>query len=107
MIVVGDGDVIRSQRKKSTGEVFPLGYDRYTNQQFGNKRFVLNCIDYLCDESGIIEVRGKDITLRLLNKAKIKKEKSQWQLLNTMVPVMLVLLFGMVNRLIRKRKYES
>lgn len=105
MIVVADGDVIKNQRKKSTGEIYPLGYNRYTNQQYGNKRFVLNCIDYLCDASGLIEVRGKEITLRLLNKAKIKKEKSKWQMINMAVPLALVLLFGGVNRVIRKKKY--
>lgn len=107
MIVISDGDVIRNQRKKSTGEIFPLGYDRYTNQQFGNKRFVLNCIDYLCDDSGLIEVRGKEITLRLLNKAKMKREKLQWQVINMVVPIALVLLFGFINGMIRKRKYAA
>jgi ABC-2 type transport system permease protein len=107
MIVVSDGDVIRNQRKKSTGEIYPLGYNRYTNQQFGNKRFLLNCIDYLCDESGIIEVRGKEITLRLLDKARIKQEKTKWQLINTLLPVALIVLFGYINLIIRKRKYAA
>ncbi len=107
MIVVADGDVIRNQRKKSTGEIFPLGYNRYTNQQFGNKRFVLNCMDYLCDDSGIIEVRGKEITLRLLNKAKVKKEKAMWQSVNLLLPLLVVLLFGGINRWIRKRRYTK
>jgi len=107
MIVISDGDVIRNQRKKSTGEIFPLGYDRYTQQQFGNKRFILNCIDFLCDDSGIIEVRGKEITLRLLNRAKVKAEKLQWQLINMIVPVFIILLFGFANNIIRKRKYTT
>ena len=105
MIVISDGDVIRNQRKKSTGEVFPLGYDRYTQQQFGNKRFFLNCVDFLCDDSGIIEVRGKEITLRLLNKAKVKSEKFEWQLINMVVPIVVILLFGFVNGYVRKKKY--
>jgi ABC-2 type transport system permease protein len=107
MIVVSDGDVIRNQRKKSTGEVFPLGYNRYTNQQFGNKRFILNCVDFLCDDSGLIEVRSKEITLRLLNKAKMKREKLQWQLINMVAPIALILLFGFINGVIRKRRYAS
>lgn len=105
MIVISDGDLIRNQRKRTTGEIFPLGYDRYTNQQFGNKRFLLNCLDYLCDDSGIIEVRSKEITLRLLNKGKFKKEKTMWQIINMGCPIIMVLLFGFVNSLIRKRKY--
>jgi ABC-2 type transport system permease protein len=66
---------------------------------------VLNCIDYLCDDSGIIEVRGKEITLRLLNKGKIKKEKGTWQAINMLAPLALVLFFGGINRWVRKRKY--
>ncbi len=106
MIVVADGDVIRNQRKQSTGEIFPLGYDRYTNQQFGNKRFILNCMDYLCDDSGIIEVRAKEIKLRLLDKGKLKKDRLQWQLINMVTPLLLLLLFGGINKWIRKRKYS-
>ncbi len=106
MIVISDGDIIRNQRKKSTGEIFPLGYNRYTNQQFGNKRFILNCVDYLCDNSGIIEVRGKEITLRLLNKAKVKQEKTKWQIINIGAPLIIILIFGVTNQWIRKRKYE-
>lgn len=105
MIVVADGDVIRNQRKKTTGEIFPLGYNRYTRQQYGNKRFVLNCVDYLCDDSQLIEVRGKEIAIRLLNKAKVKREKVQWQVINMLLPIGIILLFGLANGYIRKRKY--
>jgi ABC-2 type transport system permease protein len=105
MIVVSDGDVIRNQRKESTGEIFPLGYDRYTNQQFGNKRFLLNCMDYLCDDSGIIEVRAKEIKLRLLDKGRLKTERLKWQLVNLFIPIAIMLIFGLVNKIIRKRKY--
>ena len=76
MIVFSDGDVIRNQFSKSSGEVYPLGYDRYTREQFGNKKLILNCVDFLCDDSGIIEIRGKEITLRLLDKGLIKKERT-------------------------------
>ena len=105
MIVIADGDVIRNQRKESTGEIFPLGYDRYTNQQFGNKRFLLNCMDYLCDDSGIIEVRAKEIKLRLLDKGKLKTERLKWQLVNLFIPIAIMLIFGLINKMIRKRKY--
>jgi gliding-associated putative ABC transporter substrate-binding component GldG len=107
MIVIADGDVIRNQFKQSTGEVFPLGFDRYTNEQFGNKKFIQNCIDYLCDDSGIIEIRAKEITLRLLDKGKIKKEKLYWTVINTCLPIVFILLFGVCNHYIRKRKYTK
>lgn len=107
MIVVSDGDVIRNQRKQSTGEIFPLGYDRYTNQQFGNKRFILNCMDYLCDDSGIIEVRAKEIKLRLLDKGKLKSERTKWQLINMVAPLLLLVVFGGINKWYRNRKYAA
>ncbi|MFN7313315.1 MAG: gliding motility-associated ABC transporter substrate-binding protein GldG [Bacteroidota bacterium] len=107
MIVVADGDIIRNQRKQSTGEIFPLGYDRYTNQQFGNKRFVLNCMDYLLDDSGIIEVRAKEFKLRLLDKGKLKSQRTRWQIINMVIPIALIVLFGVINHYIRKRKYAS
>ena len=105
MIIKSDGDVIRNQYSQSKGQVFPLGYDRYANQQFGNKRFLLNCVDYLCDDSGIIEVRSKEVTLRLLDKAKIKREKLFWQFINIGLPIILILFFAIANNFYRKRKY--
>jgi len=105
MIIISDGDVIRNQYSQSKGQVFPLGYDRYANQQFGNKRFLLNCVDYLCDDSGIIEVRSKEVTLRLLDKAKIKREKLFWQFINIGLPIILILFFAIANNFYRKRKY--
>jgi len=61
MIVISDGDIIRNQVQQSSGRVYPLGYDRYTGQEFGNKDFILNAIDYLCDDSGLISVRSKEL----------------------------------------------
>jgi len=105
MIVISDGDVIRNQVKKSSGEVYPLGYDRYTRQQYGNKKFILNCIDYLCDDSGIIDIRNKEITLRLLDKGKVKKGRSMWTAINFLGPLLGMLIFALINFWIRKRKY--
>lgn len=107
MIVISDGDVIRNQFKKSTGEVFPLGFDRYTQETFGNKKLIQNCVDYLCDDSGIIEIRSKEITLRLLDKGKVKKERNFWVMINIGLPISLILIFGLINKWIRKRKYTS
>lgn len=107
MIVISDGDVIRNQFKKSTGEVYPLGFDRYTQETFGNKKLIQNCVDYLCDDSGIIEIRSKEITLRLLDKGKVKKERNFWVMINIGLPISLILIFGLINKWIRKRKYTS
>lgn len=113
MIVISDGDLIRNQIKRGSGEIYPLGYDRFASQTFGetvtfdNKKFILNCIDYLCDESNLIEVRTKNIELRLLDKAKVKAEKTRWQLLNMILPVFAILLFSFLNYTLRKYKYEK
>jgi ABC-2 type transport system permease protein len=114
MIVIADGDLGMNYVKRSTGEVYPLGFDRETGRQFANKKFLLNCFDYMFDESGLIDIRTKEIALRLLDKPRISapkaegetfSEKTKWQLLNTVVPVLLVLLFGLLNMWYRKRKY--
>jgi ABC-2 type transport system permease protein len=113
MIVISDGDVIKNQVKQGTGEIYPLGFDRYASQAFGepvifaNKKFILNCVDYLCDETNLIEVRTKDVELRLLNKAMVKEEKLYWQMLNMLGPISAVILFGLVNVWWRKRKYTK
>lgn len=114
MIVIADGDIAINAVKRSTGEMFPLGFDRETGRQFANKKFLLNCFDYMFDSSGLIEVRTKEINLRLLDRARINtplqegdwlKEKTKWQLINTVVPVTAVILFGIFNSWYRRRKY--
>ena len=105
MIVVGDGDVIRNGLRKSTGGIIPLGMDRYTNEVYGNKNFLLNCIDYLCDDSGLMTVRTKELRLRLLDKTKIDDSGLFWKIVNTAGPLLVIGLFGFVKFYTRKRKY--
>jgi ABC-2 type transport system permease protein len=107
MIVISDGDVIRNAIQASSGKAYPLGFDKYTNQMYGNKNFILNCMNYLCDDSGIISVRSRELTLRLLDKEKVKEQKLKWQLLNTLLPIGVILLFGMIQFFLRKRKYAN
>jgi ABC-2 type transport system permease protein len=107
MIVVSDGDVIKNQLNSKTGNPYPLGYDQYTNQTFGNKDFILNCIDYLADESGILMVRSRELKIRMLDKTKISKSKLSIQLVNTILPVILILIYGLIQLMIRKFKYTK
>jgi ABC-2 type transport system permease protein len=104
MVVVSDGDIFKNQ-VGADGSPFPLGYDRYTRQTFGNKNLLLNIADYLTDDSGLIELRNKEVQLRLLDRARIKSEKMYWQLINTVVPLFLVLIFAIFQHYIRRRKY--
>jgi ABC-2 type transport system permease protein len=105
MIIISDGDIIRNQVQYQTGRSYPLGFDKYTGQQFGNSNFVMNCIDYLCDESNLISVRSRELKIRLLDKTKIQKDKAKWQAANMVIPILIILCFGLVRGIIRKRKY--
>jgi ABC-2 type transport system permease protein len=108
MIVVADGDIIRNQVWKSGGkpEPLPLGYDRYTNQTFGNKEFILNALNYLVDEDGLISIRSRELKLRVLDRSKIRSEKIKWQLINTGLPVLVILIIGLIMFFTRKMKYS-
>ncbi len=105
MIVVSDGDVIRNQFKIPEGYPLPLGYDQYTKETFGNKAFILNALNYLTDGPGLISIRSRELKLRLLDKTKINDNLLKWQLINLLIPVILVLLTGILLVWLRKRKY--
>jgi ABC-2 type transport system permease protein len=104
-IVVADGDVIRNDVTASGGAL-PLGYDRYTRQVlYGNKEFVKNAVAYLLDDGGLIALRGKVVTMRLLDRARVVRERSAWIAVNTVAPLALLALGGLVFVAYRKRKY--
>lgn len=105
MIVISDGSVIQNDVRKSTGGIIPLGLDRYTGQVFGNKNFILNCIDYLCDDSGLMAVRSKEFKLRILDATRVSEEKFRWQLINLVVPLVLILLLAVLKFYLRRKRY--
>jgi ABC-2 type transport system permease protein len=109
MIIVADGDVIKNQLQP--GEVrptpLPLGYDRYTGQQFGNKDFILNAMNYLCDDSGLLAVRSREVKLRALDASLVEDQRLKWQLVNLVVPVLLVLGFAIAHGYWRRKKYTG
>lgn len=107
MIVIADGDIIKNQVQagESGPTYLPCGYDRFTRQQFGNRDLVLNAMNYLCDDSGLLAVRSRELKLRVLDSARVKSGKLQWQLINTAGPVILVLLFGIFQFLYRRNRY--
>ena len=105
MLIISDGDIFKNQISEKDGSVFPLGYDRYTQQSYGNKNFLLNSIDFLTDESGLIDLRSKEIKLRLLDKGKLVAEKTKWQLINTLIPIIMLVFFGIFQHIYRRRKY--
>lgn len=104
MIVIADGDIASNVMTRQGP--LAMGYNQFTNYQYANKDFILNSIEYLVNPSGILETRAKDYTLRLLDPGKVEAEKTQWQLINIGVPVLLVIVFGFVYQALRKRKYQ-
>ncbi|MCF0200777.1 MAG: gliding motility-associated ABC transporter substrate-binding protein GldG [Bacteroidales bacterium] len=107
MIVVADGDIIRNQIDVKRQMPLPLGFDQYTGVTYGNKEFILNAISYLVDGEGIIDIRSRELKVRLLDRTKIDKNRALWQVVNTVVPVALILVLGFVLAIIRKKKYSK
>jgi ABC-2 type transport system permease protein len=108
MIVISDGDIIRND-VSGTGrnaEPLPLGQEKYTGQIFGNRDFIINCLNYLVDDNGLMELRSRELKLRLIDRQKIKDEKRFWQVLNIAGPPLLVILAGLLYAFFRKRLYS-
>lgn len=107
MIVVGDGDIIRNQIDIKRKSPLPLGFDQFTSNTYANKEFIENCISYLVDGEGLIDIRSRELKIRLLDTAKAGQERTKWQLINTLVPIALIIALGFVMAFIRKKKYSK
>ena len=105
MIVVSDGDLIRNS-VSNNGDIYPLGYDRFIKYTYpGNKKFIMNSIHFLCDETGLTQLKSKEIKLRLLDKEKIKNNKTLIQLINILLPLLILLIFAFIFTKMKKKKY--
>jgi ABC-2 type transport system permease protein len=107
MIVIADGDLAINGYEYRTGSVMPLGYDKYTQRTFANKTFLLNCMNYLLDDEGLLQLRSRVVTLRLLDKKKVEVQRSKWQMTNVVWPALLVFGFGVLQFYLRRKKYSS
>ncbi len=107
MIVIADGDVAKNQFSFKEGYPLPLGFDQYTRQTFGNKELLLNALNYLCDDSGIISVRSRELKLRMLDSAKVTNQRFFWQLLNIVFPILLVAGLGIGKYWFRRRRWSG
>jgi len=106
MIVISSGDIFSNGYTAKDG-VLPIGYYQYTGEFFSNKNFLLNCLEYLTDNSGILEARSKEVKLRLLDNGRAKDEKATWQVVNVGIPIAIVLIFASGYFFFRKRRYET
>jgi ABC-2 type transport system permease protein len=107
MLVVGDGDIARNDFDVSRGAALPLGYDRVVKYKFANKDFLLNAIEYMLDDKGIIEARGKEIKLRLMDSERAKADATFFRAVNILLPLGLVGLFGAFFLWRRRKKYAN
>jgi gliding-associated putative ABC transporter substrate-binding component GldG len=106
MIVIADGDLIKNQLDKNMQPV-ELGYDQRSGNLYDNKDFLMNCVNYLLDDTGLINIRGKDLDLPLLDKEKVYQNYTRTQMITIGLPILILLLFGAMFTFIRKRKYSK
>jgi gliding-associated putative ABC transporter substrate-binding component GldG len=106
MIVISDGDLARNQLDKNMMPV-ELGYDQRTGNLYDNKDFMMNCINYLLDDTGLINIRSKDVDLPLLDKEKVYENYTVTQFITIGLPILILLVFGLAFTYIRKRKYSK
>ncbi|HTB31579.1 MAG TPA: gliding motility-associated ABC transporter substrate-binding protein GldG [Bacteroidia bacterium] len=106
-IVVSDGDVISNETEMNGRVALPLGQDKWTHEIYSNKDFILNCMNYLCGDTNLLPVRGRELQIRLLDEKKAKIQKTQWQVINLVVPVLLIIFLGLILAAVRKAKYAK
>ncbi|HMR19990.1 MAG TPA: gliding motility-associated ABC transporter substrate-binding protein GldG, partial [Sphingobacterium sp.] len=105
MIMIADGDWLLNQVNSKDQSPFPLGWDRYTEQQYANKLLLENMVDYLMNDERLISLRNREVKLRLLDQAKVKEQKTKWQIINIVLPLLLLTGIGLGQQIWRKRKY--
>ncbi|MCF8258320.1 MAG: gliding motility-associated ABC transporter substrate-binding protein GldG [Flavobacteriales bacterium] len=106
MIVVSDGDIIRNHVNPD-GTYMPVGFDRFTQQIYGNGKFLLNVVNYLCDDVGMTSIRSRALEIRLLDRKRVEAERNAWQAVNVVLPILLLLIFGLVYSYFRRRRYAK
>ncbi|HEY9220727.1 MAG TPA: gliding motility-associated ABC transporter substrate-binding protein GldG [Lutibacter sp.] len=104
MVVVADGDIIANELSK--GKPLELGLNKWTNQRYGNKEFLLNAVNYLLDDTGLINIRSKKVKIDFLDKEKAYAEATKWQLINILFPLIILTFFGYIFNYLRKKKYQ-
>lgn len=104
LIVISDGDLIASQIQK--GQALELGYDPWTNSFYGNKEFLVNCVNYLLEDSGLINIRNKQVKIQLLDAEKVSNDRTYWQLINLGIPAIFIVVLGIFFQWRRKQLYQ-
>ncbi len=104
MVVISDGDIIANETYN--GEPLPLNVDKWTNQPYGNTDLLLNTVQYMLDDSGVLKLRSKNLQIQFLDKEKVFQEKTFWQIFNIILPLAILGIFGFIFQYVRKKKYS-
>jgi ABC-2 type transport system permease protein len=107
IIVVADGDIAKNDVNPRDSKPLQLGFDPLSRYTFANQDLLLNMVGYLTDENGLIKTRNKEVKIRPLDKTKIRDNRSYWQVLNCVMPLIVLLVFGVLLTYLRKRKYAT
>lgn len=105
MIVIADGDIARNEISRKDGKPQSLGFDPMSQYTFANQDLLMNMVTYLTDEKGLIHVRSKEVKIRPLDKEKIRNDRAYWQIVNIVLPLVVLIAFGFVRAYLRKLKY--
>ena len=105
MVIISDADLINNQLE-SNGRPVELGFDRFTGNFYGNKEFLLNTVNFLLDDNGLINIRSKEVAIAVMDPEKIVAQRLKWQLTNILIPIVLLAFFGLSFRWFRKRRYS-
>lgn len=103
MLVISDGDVIKNDLQR--GQPVELGFDRFTGNSYGNKEFLLNAVNYMLDDTGLIDIRSKEVKIAFMDTEKVEAERTKWQLVNILVPIIILILFGVAFTYYRRAQY--
>ena len=106
MIVISDGDLIKNQLDKNY-QPLELGYDKWTHNIYGNKEFLMNCVNYLLDDTGLINIRSKVVDLPILDSEKVYANYTKMQVITVGLPIVVLILFGILFTFLRRRKYSK
>jgi len=107
ILVVADGNVILNEVNTAKGTFYPLGFDKYFKHMYGNEDFLLNALNYLTDGEGILLSRTKTVGMRPLDVLKIRDKRTMIQLLNIVLPLAVLLVFGAGRYLWIRKKYAA
>lgn len=110
MVVIADGDIAQNgwyYDKNGEPRFRMVGYDGFENYVFANRAFLMNVVNYLLDDSGLIGLRNREMTLRLLDQTRLKEERSMWQVINVIIPLLFIALFAAIQLILRNRAYTT